>query len=494
MKRSPTRELLVLLLIVASVVASFACGPGAKFELGSLNVSPAQVVKDSSLVVSVDVTNAGKAEGNFEARLKIDNALQETKTVSVAVGSTETVSFTVTADTAGTHSVKINDFAGTFDVLTPPQFANLVISPAQVKVGEPATVFADVTNAGEISGNYTISLRVNDTDEETRTMAIGAGETETASFTLTRSTSGTYNISLGGLSGSLTVLKPAGFAMSNLVISPAQAIAGREVTIMCDVTNTGGVDGNCPVNLKVDGAQVDSKEVAVAAGATQTVAFSLVKDIGGTYNVAIGDLSSTLVVSEGVLPTLHVGDQWVYRQIEKGIAYTRTETITGEEKMEGKSCFVVKVTFDPPWNGWIPERTEWWDKATYNTVRGQFSAWSSSIGETVNRSIVYSDQTTGSEWPYKVGNEFTEKVSWTITDVVGGRSYSDTGEYTATCKVTAIEDITIGAGTFRCFKTVAYIDGSPAYEYWYSDKAKDYLKYNDLESQYTEELLSYSVR
>jgi hypothetical protein len=495
MKRSLTKGLLVLLLITASVYTSFACSPGAEFQLGNLSVSPAQVMKDDALAFSVDVTNTGKAEGNFEAKLKIDSTLKEAKTVSVAAGSTETVSFTLTADNAGTHSVKINDLAGTFDVFMPPQFANLVISPTQVKVGEPATVSADVTNAGEISGNYSVTLRVNNADEETKTVTLGANETKTATFELTKRESGIYNIDLGGLSGSLIVLKPAGFVLSKLVISPTQAVAGREVTIMCDVSNTGEVAGNCPVNLKIDGVQVDSKEVTVAVGTTQTVAFSLVKDIGGTYNVSIGNLSSTLVVSEGVSPTLHVGDQWVYRQIEKGIAYTRTETITGEEKMEGKYCFVVKVTFDPPWNGWIPERTEWWDKATYSTVRVQFSALDSSIGKIVNRSVVYSQQTTGSEWPYKVGNEFTVKVSWTITDVVGGYSSSQTGEFTTICKVTAIEDITVGAGTFRCFKTVTYQqDGSPVYEYWYSDKAKDYLKYNSLDSQYTEELLSYSVR
>jgi hypothetical protein len=492
MKGSATRGLLVLLLIAASVVAGFACSPGAKFELGPLNISPAQVIKDNSLVVSVDVTNAGKAEDNFEARLKIDNTLKETKTVSVAVGSTETVSFTVTADLAGTHSVKINDLAGTFDVLMPPQFANLVISPAQVNVGEPATVSADITNAGEISGNYTISLRVNDSDEETRTMAIGAGETETASFTLTRSTSGTYNISLGGLSGSLAVLKPAGFAMSNLVISPAQAIAGREVTIMCDVTNTGGVDGNCPVNLKVDGAQVDSKEVAVAAGATQTVAFSLVKDIGGSYSVAIGDLSGTLVVSQGVLPTLHVGDQWVYREIYGGVAYTVTVKVVGEELIQGKDCYVKEWTYDPAISG-VSKRTFWIEKATLDVLRDQYSFEYS--GTTATCSTVYVAKYSGDErWPLTVGSAWTENDTITYTCVALGKSNNDTTTYSMNDKVEKVEDITVGAGTFRCFKVVEYENGVASQNYWYSDKAKTFVKVDYITGQDSMQLLSYSVK
>jgi len=492
MKGSPTRELIVLLLIAASVVASFACGAGAKFELGALGISPAQVIKDNSLVISVDVTNAGKAEGNFEARLKIDNALKETKTVSVAVGSTETVSFTVTADTAGTHSVKINDLAGTFDVLTPPQFANLVISPAQVKVGEPATISADLANAGEIPGNYPVTLKINGVDEETKVIAIGAGETKTVSFIVTKSTSGTYNASLGSLSGDLTVLKPAGFSISNLVISPTQAVAGREVSIMCDVSNTGQVEGNCPVNLKIDGVQVDSKEITVAAGATQTVAFSLVKDIGGNYSVTIGDLSAILVVSEGVLPTLHVGDQWVYREIYKGVAYTVTEKVVGEELMQGKDCYVKELTYDPPISG-ASKETYWIEKATLDILRLQASAEYS--GATATCSYVYDMKFSGDErWPLTIGNEWTENGTITMSCQALGKTSTDTSTYSMNYKVEEVEDITVGGGTFRCFKLVTYENGVAAQNWWYADKVKAFVKNDYLTNQDSVQLLSYSVK
>jgi CARDB len=492
MKGIPAKALLALLLIAASVVASVACGPGTKFELGSLNISPTQTVKDSSFVVSVDVTNAGKADGNFEAKLKIDNALKETKTVSVAVGSTETVSFTVTADTAGTHTIKINDLSGTFDVLTPPQFANLVISPAEATVGEPVTVSADITNDGQISGNYTITLRVNDADEETKTVAIGAGEMQTAAFVFAGSASGTYSISLGGLSGTLTVLKPAGFAMSNLVISPAQAVAGREVTIMCDVTNTGEVNGTCPVNLKVDDVQVDSKQVTIAAGATQTVAFSLVKDTGGNYSIAIGDLSGTLAVSQGVLPTLHIGDQWVYREISGGIAYTVTEKIVGEELFQGVDCWIDEWTYDPVKSG-ISKETFWLKKATLDALRSQYSIEVSGITLTCS-AAVESTYSGNERWPIKVGNEWTENGTITIVYEALGDSDTETTSYSMHYKVEKIENITVGAGTLRCFKIVTYQNGVATDAYWYSDRAKNYVRIDDLSAGESKQLLSYSVK
>lgn len=492
MKRRPIRELFVLLLIVASVLASFSCSPGAKFQFGNLSVSPAEVIKDNSLAVSVNVTNSGEAEGNFEARLKIDGTLKETKTVSVAAGGTETVSFTVSADTAGTHIVKINDLSSTFDVLMPPQFANLVILPAQIKVGEQATVSADITNPGEISGKYIVTLRVNDADEETKTVMLGGNETKTASFAVTESKSGTYSISLGGLSGSLTVLKPAGFSMSNLAFSPAQAVAGREVSIMCDVSNSGEVDGSCPVNLNVDGVQVDSKVVTMAAGVTQTVAFSLVKDVGGTYNVAIGNLTSTLVVSEGVLPTIHVGDQWVYREISDGIVYTVTERIVGEELFQGINCWIDEWTYDPIKSG-ISKGTSWLEKATMDSLWTQSSLDVS--GVTVTCSVAVESTYKGDQrWPLKVGNEWSEKATVTTVYEALGENDTETVTYSVEYRVENIENITTGAGTFRCFKIVIYQGSIATDAYWYSDKVKNYIRVDDLSSEESKQLLSYSVK
>jgi uncharacterized beta-barrel protein YwiB (DUF1934 family) len=491
MKGTLIRSLLALLLATC-LITSFACGPSAKFELGALNISPAEVVEGSSVAVSVDVTNAGQAEGNFEAKLKIDNTLAETKKVSIAAGETTTVSFTVDANAAGIHDVKLNNIVGQFSVLTPPQFANLVISPTQVKASEAATISADITNVGEIPGNYTVTLKIDGVDEETKVMTIGAGETKTASFIVTKSTSGTYNISLGSLSGDLTVLKPAGFLMSNLVISPTQAVAGREVSIMCDVSNTGEVDGTCTVNMGVDGILVDSKQVAVAAGATQTVAFSLVKDIGGTYSIAIGTLSGTLVVSEGVLPTLHVGDQWVFRGIYSGVAYTITETVAGEEFIQGKDCYVKEVTYDPSISG-ISKATYWIEKATLDILRSQYSFEYSGVAVTC--STVYDPKYPGrGPWPKTVGSEWNETGTITETCVVPGNSNTDTESYSMNYKVEKVEDITVGAGTFRCLKIVVYENGVATQNHWYSDKAKTFVKIAYLTDQDGEQLLSYSVK
>ncbi len=62
-------------------------------------------------------------------------------------------------------------------------------------------------------------------------------------------------------------------------------------------------------------------------------------------------------------------------------------------------------------------------------------------------------------------------------------------------KIEAIEKITVGAGTFECFKTVEYDEnGEKVSTRWYSDKVKTSVKEIDEVTGDTQELVSYSVQ
>jgi len=485
---------LIILLLAASLITSFACAPGAKFELRNLTISPAQALEGNSVLVSVDITNSGEAKGDFNAKLKMDKALAVMKSVSMAAGQTATISFILDTPAAGTHDVELNGLTGTFSVLTPPVFANLAISPARAQVGDKVAISADISNTGEVSGNYTVVLKVNGLDEETKTAELDADTTMPVAFDVTKDNPGNYTVSLGDLSGNFTLLRRAAFTLSNLVILPPQALPGREVSIICNVANSGEVDGNYTASLKIDGVQVDSQNVLVPAGATQTVTFSLTQETSGTYNVAINDLSGTLVISEGLLPTLYAGDTWVFREVDKGNTYTRTETITSEEGMEGKDCYVKKITYNPPMDGWILEETQWLEKATLRPVVSLISTTLGASGLNMMRSVIYSREITGTEWPYQTGNEFSIKESWERTDFISGQPFVATGDSTITYKCTDVEDVTVEADTFRCFKIIAYENGQATTEYWYSYKAKTFVKTHGITDAHTTELLSYSVK
>jgi hypothetical protein len=92
--------------------------------------------------------------------------------------------------------------------------------------------------------------------------------------------------------------KPAAFEVTSLNISPSEATVGETVSIAAEVSNIGGSAGTYTAVLTVDGATVETEDVALAGGESQTVTFSLVKDTPGTYQVGIGELTSTLTVKQ----------------------------------------------------------------------------------------------------------------------------------------------------------------------------------------------------
>jgi len=98
-------------------------------------------------------------------------------------------------------------------------------------------------------------------------------------------------VEVNGLSGTFRVLKPAEFAFSNLLITPPIAELGQEITITADVSNTGEVEGRCPVTLIINGDKVETKELTVSPGTTAKVSFAFAKDAAGIYSIEVGSSS-----------------------------------------------------------------------------------------------------------------------------------------------------------------------------------------------------------
>lgn len=86
--------------------------------------------------------------------------------------------------------------------------------------------------------------------------------------------------------------------MSNLTTSPNEVSGGESLTISVDVTNTGEVEGSYTVVLKVNGSEVDTQDVTVAGGATETVTFSVSREEAGDYTVEVDDQSGSFTVVE----------------------------------------------------------------------------------------------------------------------------------------------------------------------------------------------------
>lgn len=178
------------------------------------------------------------------------------------------------------------------------ELASLRVAPPEVTLGETVSITAQVKNTGGTEGVYPAILTIDGAEVERKDVAVAPGASETVTFSLVKREAGTYQVAVGELSSSVTVKALAEFELISLGITPPEITAGEIVSIIAQVKNTGGTEGVYTAILTVDGAEVERKDIAVAPGATETVAFSLVKHEAGTYQVAIGELSSSLTVKE----------------------------------------------------------------------------------------------------------------------------------------------------------------------------------------------------
>jgi len=92
--------------------------------------------------------------------------------------------------------------------LTPPadfQISDLNVTPSEVEAGEEVTVSVKITNVGWQTGSYTLPLIINQTTEDTKTVTLEEGASNTTEFKVIKQTPGKYNIEIAGLVDEFTV-------------------------------------------------------------------------------------------------------------------------------------------------------------------------------------------------------------------------------------------------------------------------------------------------
>jgi hypothetical protein len=193
----------------------------------------------------------------------------------------------------------------------------------------------------------------------------------------------------------------------------------------------------------------------------------------------------------GALPKFTIGDTWVSKWHTGGQDYTVTSIITGEDTINGKSCWVMETSYDPAYLGQVLSTTNKYYKDSLDIV---FIEYHTNTSQTTT--ITY--QVSGTAYyPLEVGKESKEIDIETIT--TGDSMITQTENVTVitTTKVEKIETITVPAGTFKCFKVLKYDEsGNLIQTTWKSDKTKLFqVKIDDpteIDSSY--ELISYSVK
>lgn len=206
--------LINLAISISLVSASIGCGSKpASFVVANLVVTPEEVTSGQDITVSAEIANIGGTQGVYDAALRIDDIVTQTESVTVLPGQRETVHFTFSPSTPGVHTVEVNGIFGSFTVEAssePAEFSvsNLSISPQEVDPGEPTIISLTVTNSGGTEGSYSVILKLNDVEEHTRNITVGAGESKEVSFNVSKYTTGIYSVDINGLTGQFRVAIP----------------------------------------------------------------------------------------------------------------------------------------------------------------------------------------------------------------------------------------------------------------------------------------------
>ena len=98
----------------------------AGFTVSNVSVSSGEVEVGSDITINALVTNSGDTEAEQDIALKLNNSTVETKQVTLAAKTSESLSFTIKASTAGTQTITIGTQSLQLNVKEPAQTAQPV--------------------------------------------------------------------------------------------------------------------------------------------------------------------------------------------------------------------------------------------------------------------------------------------------------------------------------------------------------------------------------
>lgn len=179
-------------------------------EVSNLKVSPSEVRVGHPVTVSAELQNVADTQATINCCLLCQGTEVAAEDITLAGGSTDEVTFTLSQGTAGTYEVQLGNLSGSFKVLKPAGFevVSLDILPNPVKVGEETAITLSIENVGEVAGTYNASLVVDGAVYETREVALAGGDTEMVSFSLSKDSPGSYSIEIGERATILKVWQP----------------------------------------------------------------------------------------------------------------------------------------------------------------------------------------------------------------------------------------------------------------------------------------------
>jgi len=322
--------------------------PAATFETTKLSISPVKVKAGETVTISILVAETSGVSGSYDATLKINGTVVEKQEVALGPQQSQTVTFTIANQEAGSYRVEVNGLVSEFTVEAPSPEAP---PPPAAPAAEPFSygwLIAVISALAAIAALALIMARkraqpVTATGEPaqpvprlpssvTKVMLAVAAVAASAFITVTKRlqpatvieepsklaprllsrfskamlavatiAASPFTIVRKRLQRAPVVEEPAEvapslFRVGNLKITPNRARPGEIVNVFAEVTNTGPVTSSYSLVLRIKGIAEAIKEITLSPGQSQKVAFMILKDKPGTYGVDLEGLGGSFTV------------------------------------------------------------------------------------------------------------------------------------------------------------------------------------------------------
>jgi hypothetical protein len=199
-----------LLILIAMLSVLQACAEAKpSFEVLSLDITPTKITTGEKATIEVEIRNNNAKMDTYNVPLMVNGVADDRKSVTLAPGATEMITFMLTRSQPGTYIISIGDRKSTLVVEKPlpPDFrlSNLEINPTEVDTGDKVVITAKIANVGGTQGSYTAELKIDGVTNQTEKIIIPAGTDYMLVFKIYKDLPGTYKVSLGGLTGQFSV-------------------------------------------------------------------------------------------------------------------------------------------------------------------------------------------------------------------------------------------------------------------------------------------------
>ncbi len=154
---------------------------------------------------------------------------------------------------------------------------NLTIDPPQTHVGEAIQISVNLTNIGDLEGNQTVNLDINNALKDSTNVTLVGNSSQIVAFTDVETTEGTYNVTVGALTGTF-LLKPAppetsSIILSNILVNPYEIWANENSTVTATAENHSTEPDKLTVRMMIDDVLVATQVISLNASESQTVTF-----------------------------------------------------------------------------------------------------------------------------------------------------------------------------------------------------------------------------